>query len=167
MPRNLIQLVKPVAKGSSRSKHRNRITLRDPPITKNGKSRNGTRNGNKTPNVKNEASPNVRNNRRKPNAKKAPNGKRKRNTIEKILSINSHTGKRTLVQTNLLDKHTNSKKSSLRRPLRHPPNRMAVQVKHSMLRKTHKGLAEKTVRNRGNGEGSKVLKGKATLLFRD
>ena len=44
---------------------------------------------------------------------------------------------------------------------------MAVQVKHSMLKKTPKGLAEKSVRNRGNGERSKVLKIKATLLFRD
>ena len=39
MPRNLIQFIKPVAKGSGSRKHRNRIALRDTPITINRSSR--------------------------------------------------------------------------------------------------------------------------------
>ena len=105
--------------------------------------------------------------RGKPNTKKTPNGKRKRNAIEKFLSINCHAGKRTLVHKNLFDEHTNTKESGLRRLFRDSPNRITGQVEHSMLGKRHKGLAEKSVRNRSDGKGPKILKSKTTLFFRN
>ena len=167
MSRNLIQFIKPVVRGSGRRKHRNRVTLRDTPIAGNGDGRNRATNRNKATNLNDKGTPNVSHNRRETNTKKTSNSKRKRNTIEKLLSINGHAGKRTLVHTNLFDKHTNTKESSLRRPFRDTPNGMTMQVKHSMLRKTHKGFAEKSVRNRSNRKGTKILKGKTTLLLRN